>query len=141
MILDLIVAVILVLGLLQIKYDSNPQVAKQEKIGRTIVICIMFGRFVFSCLSEFTRINWIKPIFLDQRQAFKIFCICRYIFIILLIVPAVVISYELLQLKGLCLGVLGSILGLQEGVILLMIVVKIRSSSKSQRLKYIENHV
>ncbi len=138
-IFDFIVCLVLAIGILQVSYTQNaPKIRKKEKIGRIAVIAMLVIRFVTSSVKEYIRMKFMKDYFVDKRDTFKIFAIVRYLFMIAVLLPVMIVSANYLEFRGIMIIVISSILVFQELVVFMMIVSKIRRARIPIKLKFID---
>lgn len=80
----------------------------------------------------------MKDYFVDKRDTFKIFAIARYLFMIAVLLPVMMVSANYLEFRGMMIAVISSILVFQELVVFVMIVFKIRRARIPIKLKFID---
>ena len=131
-ILDFIVFLVLAIGILQVSYTPNaPLIKLKEESGRISVTVMLLLRFLISTVTEYLRVKIWKIRFVDKRDSFKIFSLCRLIFLITALIPVMIIATNFLEFKGTMIAIISSILLFQELVTLIIIVFKIRNSAMS----------
>ena len=102
-----------------------------------MVTVMLFIRFAVSAFSEYLRVRYWKWHFLDQRQAFNVLAITRYIFLVATLLPVMIIVSNFLEFKGTMVVIISSILVFQELVVFVIVIFKIKKSKMSKKLKFI----
>ena len=137
-IMDFVVFLILIVAVSMVpgNYDGTSY-HKRERAGRYTVSIGLGLRFVQSVVSEWYRQTQLKEIFLDIREAFKLFIVARYIFVLGVFVPMVFIANQYLLFEGSLSGFLFVFLLVYEGLILIIAISKIATSKIPLKLAFI----
>lgn len=70
----------------------------------------LFMRCIYSGIIEYIRKVRLRNYYFDKQGAFSIFALLRYIYLIAIMVPAVIVANKCLELKGIILVIVISIL-------------------------------
>lgn len=93
---------------------------------------------MFSFAMEYVRQVKLKQIFVDHRQTFKIFVILRYLYVVLVITPTLIVLYYRMYMQSVVFIIFCVALAVQESVVLLLVFLKIARGSVPAKVQYIQ---